>query len=69
MGIKHYPVEGAKGQTPNWMQESKMEGEHLKIINSLQLWCSLNIYIIYACTPLYAGICNVLNNTHKVPYH
>ena len=36
--MKHYAVEGATVcQTPNWMQESKMEGEQLKIKNLLQV--------------------------------
>ena len=37
--MKHYAVEGAVGQTPNQMQENRMEGEHLKILNLLQLCC------------------------------
>ena len=41
-------------QTPNWMQESKTEAEHLKIINVLYLCCLLNVYKVYAFTLLYA---------------
>ena len=29
--MKHFAVEGAIGQTPNQMQESKTEGEHTTI--------------------------------------
>ena len=47
------------------MQESKMEGGHLKIQNLLQLCCLLNLYAICVCTLLYAEICNMLSNKLK----
>ena len=29
--MKHYAVKGVLGETPNQLQESNVEGEHLKI--------------------------------------
>ena len=63
--MKRYSVEGAVGQTPNRMNESKTEGECLKFKNLLQLCCVYNIYIKFACTLLY-GMCDMLNNTLKI---
>ena len=48
--MKHNAVESAIGQTPNQMLENKMDGKHLKIKNSLQLCCLLDLCIKYAFT-------------------
>ena len=44
--MKHNEAEGTVGHTANQMQETKMEGEHLKILNLLQLCCLLKIYTL-----------------------
>ena len=50
--MKYYAVKGAVGQTLYRMQESKMEGEHLKIFNLVQLCCLLNIYIVQSTSEI-----------------
>ena len=38
--MKPYAIEGAVGNTPNWMQERNTEGEYIKI----KICCSSVVY-------------------------
>ena len=63
--MKHLlSVEVVLGPTPNQMQSGGTTSEDLEFVAAL-----FYVHDIYACTPLYAEMCNMMNlcqHTHKL---